>query len=174
MMGAPRITRQHNLDFLKKDKCHNFENFIKAVSYDIANFPKAVKVIRIHDSGDFFTDKYLSAWLAIIQENPTKRFFAYTKMISLVNRIRPQLPENFSVVQSVGGKQDKDILPQFPHAVVFPNHEEREKYGYLDGSTSDMRAAEGQQKIGLVYHGTRRLPTLDSSYKFLERIYGIK
>jgi hypothetical protein len=35
--------------------------------------------VRIHDSGDFFSDAYLQAWLRICRARPWVNFYAYTK-----------------------------------------------------------------------------------------------
>lgn len=35
--------------------------------------------IRVHDSGDFFSDAYLGAWLRISRARPHNTFYAYTK-----------------------------------------------------------------------------------------------
>ncbi len=37
--------------------------------------------IRIHDSGDFLPDAYLTSWLAVIRARPEVNFYAYTKEI---------------------------------------------------------------------------------------------
>ena len=37
------------------------------------------KSVRIHDSGDFFTEQYFLLWLDIAKENPHVFFYAYTK-----------------------------------------------------------------------------------------------
>jgi len=39
--------------------------------------------VRIHESGDFFNQKYLNAWIHIIKDNPDKTFWAYTKSYKL-------------------------------------------------------------------------------------------
>jgi hypothetical protein len=35
--------------------------------------------VRIHDSGDFYSRAYLSAWLEIMRARQRTRFYAYTK-----------------------------------------------------------------------------------------------
>jgi hypothetical protein len=35
--------------------------------------------VRIHDSGDFFSDEYTQAWLRVMRARPTVLFYAYTK-----------------------------------------------------------------------------------------------
>ncbi|MFZ3491621.1 GP88 family protein, partial [Streptomyces sp. 5.8] len=55
------------------------------------------KWIRLHDSGDFFSDDYLKCWLRIIRNAPSGRhFYCYTKAVSRFQRlVVPNPPENF-------------------------------------------------------------------------------
>ena len=39
--------------------------------------------IRIHDSGDFYSEEYLQRWLTIMRARPNVEFYAYTKMITM-------------------------------------------------------------------------------------------
>jgi hypothetical protein len=58
--------------------------------------------LRIHDSGDFYSEAYLGDWLETIKKHKDVSFYAYTKMVSMFkNRI---LPNNFKVIYSFGGK----------------------------------------------------------------------
>ena len=52
--------------------------------------------IRIHDSGDFFSDTYLQAWLGICRAHPDTNFYAYTKEVSRFRAlVEPDPPPNF-------------------------------------------------------------------------------
>lgn len=111
-------------------------------------------VVRIHDSGDFYNKKYLDKWLTIINALPGVKFYAYTKMIPLFKSL--QLPENFRVIFSEGGKRDDLIDTKLYHAKVFRTKEELLNAGYVDNNNDDLAAAIGtQNKIGLVYHGAK-------------------
>lgn len=39
-----------------------------------------IKVIRIHESGDFFSEAYIQMWFSLAIMNPEVRFYAYTKV----------------------------------------------------------------------------------------------
>jgi hypothetical protein len=60
---------------------------------------------------------------------------------------------------------DGKIDPSRSHARVFSSHEDRIGSGYADGTKSDVPAALGEVRIGLVYHGTENaaldVPRLD-------------
>lgn len=111
-------------------------------------------VIRLHDSGDFFDQAYLDAWLEVMRAFPEKSFYAYTKSLHLDFS---QRPSNFQVIQSMGGMLDDSIDTSKPHARIFVSHRQRRRAGYVDGNVNDGPAIRGEQKIGLVHHGTRKL-----------------
>lgn len=112
-------------------------------------------IIRIHDSGDFYSPEYLSRWLAIMAVFPSVRFYAYTKMLPLFKRYT--LPANFTVIYSEGGKADHLICTETDrHSRVFPDLESLTRAGYADASHDDLVAALGDnKKIGLIYHGAK-------------------
>lgn len=56
------------------------------------------KVIRIHESGDFYTQNYLNKWIEIARARPDITFYAYTKSTHLDFT---QRPKNFIVRGSV-------------------------------------------------------------------------
>ena len=110
--------------------------------------------VRVHDSGDFYRQEYLESFFEIARNRPHVLFYCYTKSLHLD---WSQTPTNFRVVQSMGGKYDSDIDPDFPHSRIFATHAEREAAGYIDGNVNDGPAINGLVQIGLVYHGTRRM-----------------
>ena len=71
--------------------------------------PKDCKSIRIHASGDFFNQEYFDLWLEIASENPHIEIWAYTKSVQYwVSRIN-QIPTNFILTASYGGRHDELI-----------------------------------------------------------------
>lgn len=110
--------------------------------------------VRIHDSGDFFNLTYTRKWFSIAELNPDVHFYAYTKMVSLFERLN--IPPNFTTIYSYGGKQDTLIKPEeHRHAKVFETLEELLAEGYVDASGDDAIALGVNPKIGLIYHGTK-------------------
>lgn len=111
-----------------------------------------IKILRIHDSGDFYSTAYLSAWFTIMRENPQTQFYAYTKEVARLKKWRDIWPENFTVIFSYGGKQD-DLIDEANdrHARVFHPFVPRPEYA--DASHSDLVAVYGKNhRIGLVKH----------------------
>lgn len=116
-----------------------------------------VKTLRIHDSGDFYSPEYLLKWAEIARRLPNVQFYAYTKQVVLLKRLGAELPVNFKVIQSIGGKLDHLINSALPHARIFSTVEELHAAGYADASESDLPAATpGVVRIGLVIHGVKK------------------
>lgn len=97
--------------------------------------------VRIHDSGDFYSDQYLTAWIDIAERVIDVLFYAYTKEIQRVRRIeqdRP-LPDNLKIIYSLGGIDDHLLdLEHDRHAEVFPNLEDLNAAGYTDQTANDL------------------------------------
>lgn len=114
--------------------------------------------IRIHDAGDFYSAEYTLKWFNIMQYFKGKpvHFYAYTKQVQMFKDLSEQLPVNFKLIFSYGGKQDKLINPETDrHASVFENDSELLDKGYIDASNDDMLALTDNHKVGLVYHGNK-------------------
>lgn len=127
------------------------ELFVAVIDTEIRK--RKVKVLRIHDSGDFYSAEYRDAWFQVMRYNPTVRFYAYTKNLPLFHMVK--LPVNFTLIASEGGKYDKRINPEKNrHSRVFSSLEELHAAGYVDTTEHDKNAYESKSnKIGLVYHG---------------------
>ena len=118
-------------------------------------------LIRIHDSGDFYNAEYVSKWFDImlkLQVYNNIKFYAYTKMVHMFKNETPSVPNNFRLIYSLGGLQDKLIdLELDRHSKVFSTLLELSQLGYTDATQDDTVAALGtSNKIGLVYHGTKK------------------
>lgn len=110
--------------------------------------------VRVHDSGDFFSQGYMNAWFRIASTFPDKKFYAYTKSLHLD---RSKCPPNFQIIQSVGGLMDDAINANESHSRIFSSHYYRKKAGYVNGNVNDQPAIDGETRIGLVYHGVKNL-----------------
>ncbi len=109
--------------------------------------------VRIHDSGDFYSPQYLEKWLEIIRRNPLTSFYAYSKSIPFFMRV--EMPDNFQVIFSEGGKLDDWIKPTDRHSRVFTSLAELQKAGYADASKDDSNATGKNKRVGLIYHGAK-------------------
>ncbi len=111
--------------------------------------------VRIHDSGDFYNFAYINVWFQIMRENKNVIFYAYTKSKILFDRLRKiDIPENFTIIYSLGSKNDDLInLKKDRHSKIFDSLEEMQKQGYINASNNDLIAIDQTtNKIGLLIH----------------------
>lgn len=129
------------------------ESFVETIDLEIKK--RKITKLRVHDSGDFYSIKYLTDWATIASRNPQTLFYAYTKMLPILPRVN--LPGNFVIIKSYGGKFDSLINPEVDrHSMVFSSKEELNASGYLDTTETDDNAfSNNGNKIGLVYHGLK-------------------
>jgi len=83
--------------------------FVTDVSKELKN-SRTVDTVRIHESGDFYDQKYLDKWITIAKTFPKLVFYAYTKSFHLDFSKRPS---NFIVIFS----DDRNKLPQYHKAL---------------------------------------------------------
>ncbi|KFZ77130.1 hypothetical protein ED92_39335 [Amycolatopsis sp. MJM2582] len=107
--------------------------------------------VRIHDSGDFFSRAYLTAWLEVMAARPRTRFYAYTKEVAMFRElVEPRSPRNFWWVYSYGGTQDHSLDPDLDRvADVFADEAAIDEAGWHSQSESDLRAVIGPAPVGI-------------------------
>lgn len=127
------------------------------------------KYIRIHDAGDFFDKQYALDWIEIAENNKQCVFYSYTKEVSLFKSIE-NLPNNFILIYSFGGKEDHLIDRNVDrHSDVFPNHEEMIKAGYNDINEDDKQAAINENfRVGLYRNNIKHFIKKMGDKKFSE------
>ena len=126
-------------------------HFVNSMTVLLKSLPKNWLTIRLHDSGDFYSQVYIDKWEQIISQNKDKFFYAYTKSLNL-NLEKLISLKNALIIQSEGGKFDNKINYELPHAKIFRSEEKLLEAGYVDASNSDLRAIKSF-KIGLIVHG---------------------
>jgi hypothetical protein len=72
----------------------------------LENHPVNMGICRIHVSGDFFNPKYFHAWLNIAESNPDILYYAYTKSLPYWVDCLDNIPKNFILTASFGGRCD--------------------------------------------------------------------
>jgi len=111
--------------------------------------PKGATHVRIHGSGDFFSQKYFDQWLKVTIENPNVHFWAFTKSIQFwVNRL-DQIPDNF-ILQASKGSYQEDLIEKYnlKYAEVFTDIKDVPKDMPID--TDDTLAMNGSQSFALL------------------------
>jgi hypothetical protein len=80
------------MENFKLSKTKEFENIINK---ELEN--TKLKTIRIHSSGDFYSQSYIDKWTRIMKKHKDKQFYAYTKVKQLFKW--PRL-KNFNLISS--------------------------------------------------------------------------
>lgn len=146
-----RTARWHNYDLLRELKTVD-----KMSTLIVDSLPPKANTIRVHVSGDFFSQIYFDAWMAVARIFPSKKFYAYTKSLPYWLERRESIPKNFNLTSSKGGKKDVLIdLNKLKYAeVVFTEEQAMELKLELDHD--DSHAYDGKKSFGLLIHGTQK------------------
>ena len=116
-----RKSRMRNLEFSKK------KEFVKKIVEYLKR--RKEKIIRLHESGDLYSQEYLDKWKEIARQLPEKRFFAYTKSFDL--DLWTNLPPNFNIIQSYGSRFDFLIDKKKATARVIKDVRERKPFEFI-------------------------------------------
>jgi hypothetical protein len=100
---------------VRKSRWDNFEKVKNAIKNNtlvdliLNSIPKKATIIRVHVAGDYYNQAYFNAWMEVAKRLPSVTFYAYTKSIGYwVNQLG-NIPSNFKLNASYGGKQDSLI-----------------------------------------------------------------
>ena len=136
--------------FQRRLDCTKTNDFIPMMIGEILS--KKASHIRIHDSGDFYSREYLHKWFKVMESLPHVEFYAYSKSLPLF--VSEKLPNNFTLIKSLGGKKDSMIdFKNDRHAKIFDSLEDLLNEGYVNASHDDLIAiTKKTHKIGLLSH----------------------
>jgi len=146
---------------VRKSRWENFEslkvhgsNVAALADFIAANLPKQ-NIIRVHVAGDFYSQAYFDAWLEVAKRNPAKTFYAYTKSLSFWVQRKAEIPANFKLNASRGGRNDELIAThslKFAE-VIFTEAEAAEKGLPIDHD--DTHAFLQDKSFALLLHGVQ-------------------
>ena len=146
-----RNARWHNYDMLKG--LNSVDKMTRLIAESI---PAKANTIRVHVSGDFFSQKYFDAWMAVARLFSVKKFYAYTKSIPYWITRKNDIPKNFNLTSSKGGRSDVLIdLNDLKYAEVLFTEEQAEELN-LELDHDDSHAYNGKKSFGLLVHGTQK------------------
>lgn len=100
-----RVSRWRNFEALQA--CDTLVDMVDLIVRSIPR--KGIKLVRIHSSGDFYSQLYFDAWLRVATANPSLIFYAYTKALPYWVARLDKIPSNFKLVASRGGRYDSLI-----------------------------------------------------------------
>jgi len=138
--------------FEKRYQLSKTEEFVGAINAEITK--KKVDYVRVHDSGDYYSPKYLAKWIQIAKDNPNVRFYSYTNMVDML--LKASLPDNYDIIFSDSGKQ-KNLIDErkHRHTKIFSSHSNLMDADYVDATNVDLMATRWfnkNKKVGLVFH----------------------
>ena len=111
-------------------------------------------IVRAHIGGEFFNKHYFEAWLELATQLPYK-VYAYTKAIPLWSHYHSDIPDNFELNGSLGGKYDNELVSgDFKTAMVVYSPEEAVELG-LEIDHDDSHAYNKGPSFALLLHGTQ-------------------
>ncbi|MBN9517146.1 hypothetical protein J0H58_01290 [bacterium] len=153
-----RHARWHNLRVLRA--CRSAAEMARLVLDSLTPF---ARLVRVHDSGDFFSPDYFDAWLEVARERPGTVFYAYTKALpgwlARLDRVgdghAAGAVPNFVLTASYGGTHDHLIAEYGLRSarVVFS---EGEAAGLgLEIDHDDSHAMAPGPDFALLLHGTQ-------------------
>lgn len=145
--------RKYNTDLIKKCKTKK-----EMVDLFEASLPKDAQLIRWHIGGDYLSQKYFDACLEVARNHPKILFYSYTKSLPFWVKRKDQIPKNFSLVASVGGRWDHLIeSAKLRYAKVVFSQEEADKLK-LEVDWDDSHAALPKYRnksFGLMLHNSQ-------------------
>lgn len=162
-----RESRWYNWDLIREklysadtqeDQINALTQLINESIQDSQPVRQSCDLVRIHESGDFFTELYFRAWLHAAKDNPDLKFYAYTKSLGMWYESRHVIPENMYLTASVGGTLDY-LIQRYPEvfyrvAYVVYTEEQAEAMG-LEIDHDDSHCF-GTKPFALLVHNVQR------------------
>ena len=138
--------------FEKRYELSKTDQFVSKMYDEIVK--KKPDYVRVHDSGDYYSKKYLNKWIDIALLFPEVRCYSYTNMVEMM--LYTDLPSNYDIIFSNSGKQKHLINErQHRHTKIFSSHSDLISAGYADASSIDLMATRwfsDTNKVGLIFH----------------------
>jgi len=149
---------------IRKSRWDNFELLKSAgTAIGMANLieqslagKKKIKLVRFHQSGDFFNQAYFDAWFMVAQQHPELIFYGYTKALPFWAKRMHAVPANMKLVASRGGTHDY-LIEMFglrSVRVVFSEREARRKWK-LEIDHDDCHVWKYDKDFAILIHGTQ-------------------
>jgi hypothetical protein len=156
--SSVRTSRWHNLQALRG--CRSKEEMVALILDSLSPF---AGYIRVHDSGDYFSQDYFDAWLEAASRRPHTTFYFYTKSVrywlarlaEVGDGHTPGNVPNFVPTASLGGRDDELVLRHgLRTARVVYSEQEAADLG-LEIDHDDSHAMRHGPDFALLVHGTQ-------------------
>ena len=154
---AVRDLRWHNFELLRACDFSDHTELAALIFNSLMAAPKN-DLIRIHESGDFWTEIYMRAWIEVARLLPDIKMYAYTKSLGMWQSLYDYIPDNFYLTASYGGTLDY-MIPREPKIfkrysrVVYTEQEAADLGLEIDHDDSHCL---GDKPFALLVHGVQR------------------
>jgi len=127
----------------------------------LRSIPPDATIVRVKEGGDFMTQAEFDGWMLATKSAPEVLFYAYTKSLPFWIRRRDEIPENFKLIASYGGKWDALIDDYGLRSVrIVDDAEEAERLGLSISSAWDDKTAYTTDKsFAILVHGSQKAGT---------------
>jgi hypothetical protein len=152
------FTNVYNSRKRNHDAIHELETSDAMADALCDALPKNAGVVRIHVSGDMFSNNYFLAWIKVAERNPNVLFYAYTKSLIYWIRNRERVPYNLVLTASYGGRNDHLIEEHNLRSakVVFSRQEAADLGLEIDNDDSHAcDPSKANQDFALLIHGVQ-------------------
>jgi hypothetical protein len=149
---------------IRKSRWNNFELLRSAkTAIGMANLieqslagKKKIKLVRFHQSGDFYSQAYFDAWLMFAQQHPEFIVYGYTKALTFWVKRLHAVPANMKLVASRGGTHDHfiEMFGLRSARVVLSEREARRKWK-LELDHDDTHVWKYDKDFAILIHGTQ-------------------
>lgn len=152
-----RDVRWHNFELLRACDFSDHTELAALIFNSLMAAPKK-DLIRIHESGDFWTEIYMRAWIEVATLLPDIKMYAYTKSLGMWQSLYDYIPDNFYLTASYGGTLDY-MIPREPKIfkrysrVVYTEQEAADLGLEIDHDDSHCL---GDKPFALLVHGVQR------------------
>jgi len=105
--------------------------FVETISKEIKQ--SRCEFVRVHESGEFYSQNYIDSWVKIAEENSDRKFYAYTKRLKHFDFSKLTTLDNFVVIDSFkfgglnyGKLEDVVALAEKNNSFVCPDYATKE------------------------------------------------
>lgn len=159
-----REARWHNWDLIREtiystdsDTKKQLNALTQLIELSIAVQPE-LDLVRVHESGDYYTELYMHAWLNAARNYSNKQFYSFTKSLGMWYNLRKHMPKNMYFTASYGGTLDA-MITKYPRTfkryarVVYTEQEAMDLGLEIDHSDE---LCFGDKPFALLVHGSQR------------------
>lgn len=76
-------------------------DFVERITKELRECKKPIEAVRINESGDFYSQDFIDKWEQIAKQNPSTKFYAFTKRKREFNFSKLEQTSNVSIIDSL-------------------------------------------------------------------------